>query len=194
MNRKTELLAIINREKPLLPASEHAILDALRQQVMHNPNDFIPMSDAEYEILSDSERAADNSRSRINYILSREIEYLLINRTIPRRLIDWMTERKAIIVGSSAAFGAAGKAVVYYYEHKDAVDQAAHKFISLLLSAEEGEAEESNADIESLSPEDLFKQAGQHSELVDLLVDISAEGISEPTDMQLSEIGWTRKV
>jgi hypothetical protein len=182
---------MINREKALLPASEHAILDALRSQVMHKPKDFAPMSDSEYEILSDSERAADNSKLRINYILSREIEYLLINRTISRKLIEWMKERKAIVVGTTAAFGVAGKAVVYYFEHKDAVDQAVHKFISLLQSAEEGEAKEEDTDIESLSPEQLFRQGGQHSELVDLLVDLSAEGISEPTVEQLTMIGDT---
>ncbi len=188
MNRKTELLVLINREKALLPTSDHAILDALRSQVIHKPKDFAPLSDTEYEILSDSERAADNSKVRINYILSREIEYLLLNRTIPRKFIDWMKERKGIIVGSSAVFGAAGKAMVYYFEHKDAVDQAVHKFISLLQSAEEEEATES-ASIESLTPEQLFRQAGRHGELVDLLVDLSAEGITEPTDEQLNAFG-----
>jgi hypothetical protein len=188
MNRKTELLVLINQEKALLSVGDHAILDALRSQVMHKPKDFDPISDAEYEILSESERAADHSKIRINYILSREIEYLLINRTIPQKLIDWMKERKTKIIGSSAVFGAAGKAVVYYFEHKDAVDQAVHKFISLLQSAEEGGATEDTS-IESLSPEQLFKHAGQHSELVDFLVDLSAGGISEPTDEQLAMFG-----
>jgi hypothetical protein len=110
--KKTEILDVIQREKQLLSDTEKQLLYEIRNRLLRNFENFRPISEAEYAVLTEHERQASNCMKRIDYILSKEIEYLLANRKIPERLLEWFKKNRTSVF-TSHIFGGLGAAVVY---------------------------------------------------------------------------------
>lgn len=176
--KKAEILGVIQREKLLLSDAERQTLNHLRDRLFRNPEELqLPISEAEYAVLTEQERQAFHSAKRIDYILSKEIEYLLANRKLPKRLLDWFKKNKVWLF-TSHVFGGLGAAATYYIEHKEEIDQLADRLLGGLLRRTD--VEPSNftpVDLSHITPAEIFTQEERFQWLVQYLVDLSDNGI-----------------
>jgi hypothetical protein len=172
-----EILATIQQEKAQLTPDEQKILQAVRQRVLRYGAGFEPISDSRYTVLSDEERRANNSVNRIDYILSKEIEYLLLNRRLSERLLDWLKSNKAWLLASQA-FGVAGSALTYYWDHKQEIDRLVNQMLKAMLrSARSDSLVPPASALDRIAPEELFAKADEYGSILRYLVDVSRFGV-----------------
>lgn len=175
--RKQQLLVLINDEKGRLSPSQLEILREVSSRILRNPEGFKPISDSQYAVLSESEKTAANAEKRIDYIISKEIEYLLISRKVPEKLVTWFKRNKAAVL-SLHLFGAVGAAFSYYLEHADKINPLVHK---LLAGAhfKKHRPVVAPRPVSELTPDELFAEEGVYPDVVGYLVELSTEGYSD---------------
>jgi hypothetical protein len=178
-NRKQELLKIIQTEKALLPTRESEILAQVSSRVLRNPEGFSPISDAQYAVLSEAERSADMSAKRIDYIISKEIEYLLDSRKISEKLVAWFKKNKVALLVHHV-FGVAGAGFAFYLEHADRIDTLVRRLLSGVHFNAQRNPQDSAKPLQELTPEELFAEQERFPDLVQFLVALSTEGFREP--------------
>jgi hypothetical protein len=172
-----EILATIQQEKARLTLEEQRILQAVRQRVLRYGAGFEPISDSRYTVLSEEERRANDSANRIDYILSKEIEYLLLNRRLSERLLDWLQDNKAWLLASQA-FGAVGSALTYYWEHKQEIDRLVNQMLKAVLRRAPSDAPNLPVvALDRISPAELFAHQDEYSSTLKYLVDVSRYGV-----------------
>ena len=183
---KTKLLAVINDEKNRLSPREAELLGEMSLRVMRKPEGFVVISDAQYAVMSEAERSANNARQRIDYIISKEIEYLLISRKLSEKMVSWFKKHKITLLASHA-FGFAGATFSYYLDHADKIDPLVHRLLSG-LHFKKRKLETDERPLEKLTPEDLFAEQERFPEVVAFLVELSTEQFQEPTEKELRDL------
>jgi hypothetical protein len=184
--RKGRLLEEITTEKARLNEQERRTLSELRRRILRDPHKVPALiQEGEYAMLTEAERDANGGEKRIDYILSLELQYLISNRTIPRRLLDWFKGNKLWLL-TSHAFGGLGAALVYYVEHKEAIDRLLDQSMGQLRR--QGDQEEvATLDLRALSPKEVFERASSSSLLLEYFGELSARGLAVTSEKQLTQ-------
>ena len=177
MTRKAaDLYQLIQNEKALLTANEIVILAEIKERHLNDKVLINSISDQQYNIMTDDEKALNNSRKRIDYIICKEIEYCIITKKIPRRVYDYLhTNAKKIV--SNPTFAPILVIFAYYLDNKNAIDVIVSKIVSGILK------HQNDSFPKRLEMNDLFKLTPEalltsHSDIKQLVVEFSIDKIT----------------
>src|SRR5215813_3686882 len=96
--RRKELDEIIPEETLKLSPKAKQTLDNVRPFIVHlgdPPPTFVPVSPEYYKNLDETAKMDRDHDVRVRYILTREIESLFLNRSMPEKLKAWLVRHKA---------------------------------------------------------------------------------------------------
>jgi hypothetical protein len=180
-----DILEKIHREKSYLNAKQLCILNELRKRIFNNLDFFKLITEAEYAIFSEKERSASNNAKRIDYILSKEIEYLIANRKLSEKLLRWFKNNKSWMLVSSA-IGGTYKAFSFYLVHKDEIDRLVGNVIDgIFKKTNDQYSSLENISFNELDPKKIFSEMDKYSWIVNYFIAVSINGIELTTDDEL---------
>lgn len=176
MSHKSELIQEILAETRFLTADQRRRLDRMRSEIATNPSNFTPRSATQYLTFSSNDKKTSNGQRRIEYILTREIEYLLLaGSNIPKRLWEWLLSRQELL--TNGVFGSAGIAAAYYQAHHSHLDPVVARYVSGVLFSRSGlDGPVVSGNILDLQPAELFTARSVDPAVTDQIVQMSLQG------------------